>query len=387
MDLTPRTNTSTEVVTERAVPIVTCIGCGQPASWRCPDCGIPSWAGPYRVEKVLSEAGDTRTYLARDAQGASWALKEWSVGKALSAEQLSKWLALSETLRALSHPRLPRFAAFFIEGEAETTRLYCAQSHIEGPSLSPATGLAALADGAVVDVARQVLEVLVYLHARQPAVVHGDIKPKNLLQRADRRTVLVDFDVFTAVRQVMEGAAPLPLEDLRALGLTLSALAETGEMPLSPSTSALIQRLVHASSPTGFASANEALAALASPASWPTTGEAWAGLLSDSDEPYSPVPVEFFTKRGSPWANKELEALSGPKMEVVRPTVKVGGAAADPEDLHRTQRVKPGQSSSASLSLEKALLWAPFLLVGAALLLNAATHNALFTDLVALLHR
>ena len=46
----------------------------------------------------------------------------------------------------------------------------------------------------MVDVADQVLDILVYLHSQNPPVVHRDIKPANLiLERHTGRIKLVDF--------------------------------------------------------------------------------------------------------------------------------------------------------------------------------------------------
>jgi serine/threonine protein kinase len=42
-------------------------------------------------------------------------------------------------------------------------------------------------------IAIQLLEILVYLHERTPALIHRDIKPQNLIRRADGQVFLVDF--------------------------------------------------------------------------------------------------------------------------------------------------------------------------------------------------
>ena len=39
----------------------------------------------------------------------------------------------------------------------------------------------------------QLCDVLAYLHAQQPPVIHGDIKPANIKLTADGRVKLVDF--------------------------------------------------------------------------------------------------------------------------------------------------------------------------------------------------
>ncbi len=43
------------------------------------------------------------------------------------------------------------------------------------------------------DIARQVLEILIYLHAQHPTVIHRDITPGNIIRGADGKVFLVDF--------------------------------------------------------------------------------------------------------------------------------------------------------------------------------------------------
>jgi serine/threonine protein kinase len=46
----------------------------------------------------------------------------------------------------------------------------------------------------VVDIVAQTAAVLDFLHAQEPTVIHGDVKPSNLMRTTDGRVVLVDFD-------------------------------------------------------------------------------------------------------------------------------------------------------------------------------------------------
>jgi serine/threonine protein kinase len=64
-----------------------------------------------------------------------------------------------------------------------------------------------------------VINVLQELHNRNPAVIHRDIKPGNIILTPDERAVLVDFgltrlydpnsDSQTLVRAVSEGFSPI----------------------------------------------------------------------------------------------------------------------------------------------------------------------------------
>lgn len=44
----------------------------------------------------------------------------------------------------------------------------------------------------------QVCDALEYLHARNPPIIHRDIKPQNIIITAEGRAVLVDFGISKA---------------------------------------------------------------------------------------------------------------------------------------------------------------------------------------------
>lgn len=112
---------------------------------------------------------------------------------------------------------------------------------------------------------REVAGTLDYLHAHRPPVVHGDVKPANLILTPDGRVVLVDFGIAGPAGSVMPqpmgtagyaapelvtGAPLSPAADVFSLAATTVALM-TGAPPdgtrlegegLSPAQAAALER-------------------------------------------------------------------------------------------------------------------------------------------------
>jgi hypothetical protein len=90
-------------------------------------------------------------------------------------------------------------------------------------------------DEVIADLA-QVAEALDHLHAQDPPVIHGDVKPANLVRAPNGRVVLVDFDIAGAegrgpvgtlgytAPEVAAGAKPTPAADIYGLASTAVAL-------------------------------------------------------------------------------------------------------------------------------------------------------------------
>lgn len=87
----------------------------------------------------------------------------------------------------LQGPHVPRFVA---QGDF-TRQPFIVMEHIPGPSLRERLQAAPLPLDEVVDIGRRVATALHDLHRQH--VVHHDLKPGNILQRADGTVVLVDY--------------------------------------------------------------------------------------------------------------------------------------------------------------------------------------------------
>jgi len=172
-----------------------CLHCGAKlaALFRCIACGATSQARAYRVARVIAQTPHSRMYLADDGQGHKVALKELIFSLVPSIEALEAFEREAAFLRRLKHPQIPRFVDSFQLGEGVHTRLYLAQEFIEGESLAGRIEKGPLNEAQIVDIGRQVLKILVYLHGQVPKTIHRDIKPQNLILQPSGQIALVDF--------------------------------------------------------------------------------------------------------------------------------------------------------------------------------------------------
>jgi eukaryotic-like serine/threonine-protein kinase len=154
----------------------------------------------YQIQRQLGKNAGRRTLLAHDLQ-----TQELVVVKLLSFDNDFEWDDLklfqreAETLKALSHPAIPQYLDYF---ELELTYgkgFAFVQNYVEGRSLEEHIQSGrTFSESEAKQIAQSLLEILTYLHGRQPPVIHRDIKPSNILL-TDRsgnspgQVYLVDF--------------------------------------------------------------------------------------------------------------------------------------------------------------------------------------------------
>jgi serine/threonine protein kinase len=184
-----------------APELPSCPSCQGPVADRlCERCGACVRAGDCRVERLLAQTSHSRVYLAQDAAGARVALKELVFALVPGAQEIDAFHREAQLLRQLQHPRIPRFVASFQEGAGASLRLYLAQEFIEGAPLSQRMAEHRFSAAEACHLAREVLEILQYLHELPAPLIHRDVKPANLLERPDGSIALVDFGAAREVR-------------------------------------------------------------------------------------------------------------------------------------------------------------------------------------------
>jgi serine/threonine protein kinase len=198
--------------------------------------------GRYEVLAVVGRGGEGTLVRAVDRRHSrDVALKVRRVpGDPRDAERL---LTEARTLLSLHpHPNLPLARDDFFEGErhvlvmdwVDGVDLGAVLAEHGQPGLPPSTVLRWLAP---------VSEALTHLHNTDPTVVHGDVKPANLLLTPTGRVVLVDFGVSSTrgfrprggtpgyrAPEVAGGELPTRAADVYGLAATAFALL-TGQPP------------------------------------------------------------------------------------------------------------------------------------------------------------
>ncbi|MEB3337633.1 MAG: serine/threonine-protein kinase [Leptolyngbyaceae bacterium] len=152
----------------------------------------------------------------------------------------------AQVLKTLHHQRIPQYRDFFSIDD-RTLWFGLVQQYIPGASLKDLLAQGKkFTENQVRKIAVEVLQILMYLHELNPAVLHRDIKPSNLVL-CEKKIYLVDFGAvqdraaaegatFTVVGTYgyapMEqfGGRAVPSSDLYALGATLIHLL-TGTAP------------------------------------------------------------------------------------------------------------------------------------------------------------
>ncbi len=206
----------------------------------------------YKIKSLISRKTGRRTFLATDLEmGSPVVIKLLLFGPDFTWDDLKLFEREAATLKSLDHLAIPQYLDFF-EVETEFGKGFAlVQSYIEARSLRAwIESGCTFSEAELKEIATQLLEVLEYLHTRQPPVIHRDIKPSNVLLRnrsgnSPGQIYLVDFGSVQTVQQggtitvvgtygymppEQFGGRSLPASDLYSVGATLIYLA-TGQDP------------------------------------------------------------------------------------------------------------------------------------------------------------
>jgi serine/threonine protein kinase len=154
--------------------------------------------GRYRIHKVLGQGGMGRVYLANDTRLANRpvACKEMIIGDGIQEKKaIEDFNREARVLAGLSHPSIPQVIDYF----GENGRHYLVMEFVAGGDLQAhldklgAGGR--MPESQVLRWARQILDVLQFLHSQKPPIVYRDLKPGNIMIDQHGRAMLVDFGI------------------------------------------------------------------------------------------------------------------------------------------------------------------------------------------------
>ncbi len=199
----------------------------------------------YRVSEVITRGGMGAIYRAYDESlNITVAIKE----NFYTTDEYSRQFKREATLLAsLRHPNLPRVTDHFVlSGQGQ----YLVMDFIEGEDLKvhlDKSGVLREDDLIIIGIA--ICDALSYLHSREPAIVHRDVKPGNIKITPNGQVFLVDFGLAKRVdsgqmttigaQALTPGFAPPeqygggtePSSDIYSLGATLY-VASTNTIPV-----------------------------------------------------------------------------------------------------------------------------------------------------------
>lgn len=138
----------------------------------------------YRIIKKLGHGGDGTIYLAQHCP-----TEQFRAAKLLKADAPGRRRHELDMMKRLKHPALPQIYDV-LEEQGE---LWLIMEFIRGKTLSELCAEGKLGPDRFFAVARQLADVLVYLHTRKPPILHLDIKPSNIMIRDDGTVTLIDF--------------------------------------------------------------------------------------------------------------------------------------------------------------------------------------------------
>ncbi len=192
------------------------------------------------MKRLIGEGGFGRVYRVFDSQ-----LDRILALKVISQESAAIRASLMKEFKVLSHLQHPNLVRVFDFGTLESRLFYFTMEYIEGQSLrSHFRNVDNLR--AVPSIMDQLFDALGYLH--KSGVVHGDIKPDNIMITGEGLAKLLDFGLissgnakrgdrmsgtarFLAPEILREGAHKSASTDFFALGAALVESIEDRDFP------------------------------------------------------------------------------------------------------------------------------------------------------------
>lgn len=206
----------------------------------------------YEILKEIGRGGMSTVYLAIDKRlNKQWAVKEIKrVANDKNNEVVVQSLLIeANMMKKLDHPSLPRIVDIIDTNKV----IYVVMDYIEGESLDKILKMSGpQPQELVIEWAKQLCDVLNYLHSQNPPIIYRDMKPSNVMLKPEGNLKVIDFGIAREFKEhnladtVSLGtkgyAAPEQFggkgqtdarTDIYCLGVTLYHLI-TGQNPTEP---------------------------------------------------------------------------------------------------------------------------------------------------------
>lgn len=148
--------------------------------------------GKYKILNKVGQGGMSVVYLAMNEKAnKQWAVKEVRKDGVKDFEIVKQGLVAEiDILKRLNHPNLPSI----IDVIDTEDSFIIIMDYIQGNSLNKALDeYGAQPQENVISWAKQLCDVLGYLHSRTPAIIYRDMKPANVMLKPDGNVTLIDF--------------------------------------------------------------------------------------------------------------------------------------------------------------------------------------------------
>jgi eukaryotic-like serine/threonine-protein kinase len=209
-------------------------------------------ADRYQVLQRVGGGGMGSVYKAADRNLANRVVAvkemiEMFADPTARAKAIEDFKRESELLARLEHPSIPTIYDYFFD--LTRGRYYLVMKFIDGGDLASyqRTANGIVDERTVTRWARQICDVLDYIHSQKPPLIYRDLKPANLMLDArTQRIMLVDFGIARFVAPTQKGVTAVgtmgyappelfagnvgPASDLYSLGATMFHLL-TGKDP------------------------------------------------------------------------------------------------------------------------------------------------------------
>jgi len=147
--------------------------------------------GTYRVTAFLGRGAFGTVFLTEHIRTKKrWMIKCFEKKNDNITKLYKRTLVETGLLNNMTHSGLPTIADIL----ETSNNLFVVMDYIEGTPLSSIiANQGAQPESVVIEWFKQLCGTISYLHTRQPAVIHNDIHPQNIMLRPDGKLIVIDF--------------------------------------------------------------------------------------------------------------------------------------------------------------------------------------------------